>query len=322
MSEILVLAEHRNGELRSTTRELVGAALALRDKRDARVVLGLISDSPEALLGQARIEGVNEVVSIKVSAKDYEPDVIEKSVQMLIETVRPFLILAPHSVDSMGYAPAVATRTGCGFATDVFEIADGQDGVMARRAGYRQKVNIEVTFPGRATVLLTVRNGSFKAPEGSAEPIVSHIEAPPLASRVRSVGFLEPPAATDVDMTAADFILAVGRGVGEEANVKRFEVLAENLGAILGCSRPVADAGWLPKSRQVGQSGKTVSSCKLYVAMGISGAIQHLVGMKHVPTIIAVNTDLAASIFSVAHYGVVADILDLADALELELKKS
>ena len=116
-------------------------------------------------------------------------------------------------------------------------------------------------------------------------------------------------------MTGAEFILTVGRGIGEEANVAKFRELADAVGASLGCSRPIADAGWLPKSRQVGQSGKTASACKLYVAMGVSGAIQHLAGMKHVGTIVAVNTDANASIFSVAKYGIVGDIFEIADEL-------
>jgi electron transfer flavoprotein alpha subunit len=116
-------------------------------------------------------------------------------------------------------------------------------------------------------------------------------------------------------MAAAEFILTIGRGIGEEAKVPQFRELADAVGATLGCSRPIADAGWLPKSRQVGQSGKTASACKLYIAMGVSGAIQHLAGMKHVSTIVAVNSDAEASIFGVAKYGIVGDVFEIADEL-------
>jgi electron transfer flavoprotein alpha subunit len=163
-----------------------------------------------------------------------------------------------------------------------------------------------------------VRANVFKPPEASASPAVTRFEPPRAQSRLVGREFIEVSAGDDVDMTSAEFILAIGRGIGEEANVERFRELAEALGAVLGCSRPVADAGWLPKSRQIGQSGKTASACKLYVALGISGAIQHLAGMKHVSTIIAVNSDPAASIFSIATYGVVGDILEMADALRRE----
>jgi electron transfer flavoprotein alpha subunit len=141
------------------------------------------------------------------------------------------------------------------------------------------------------------------------------LDAPAAQSRAAGREFIELSAGDDVDMTAAEFILTVGRGIGEEANIPKFRELADAVGATLGCSRPIADAGWLPKSRQVGQSGKTASACKLYVAMGVSGAIQHLAGMKHVSTIIAVNTDAEASIFAVAKYGIVGDVFEIAEEL-------
>jgi electron transfer flavoprotein alpha subunit len=202
-----------------------------------------------------------------------------------------------------------------GFATDVFkaERIDGE--LVATRGGYGQKVNVEVDFPGRATVLLCVRGNVFKAPEQSASPRVTPFEAPPVESRSKGREFIELSAGDDVDMTAAEFILTIGRGIGEESKVPQFRELADAVGATLGCSRPIADAGWLPKSRQVGQSGKTASACKLYIAMGVSGAIQHLAGMKHVGTIVAVNTDAEASIFGVAKYGIVGDIFEVADEL-------
>jgi electron transfer flavoprotein alpha subunit len=186
---------------------------------------------------------------------------------------------------------------------------------VATRGGYGQKVNVEVDFPGKEVVVLAMRANTFKPPEGVASPAVTNFSVPAVRARVRGRSFIEVSSADDVDMTAAEFILSIGRGIGEQANVERFRELAAAVGATLGCSRPIADAGWLPKSRQVGQSGKTASACKLYVAMGISGAIQHLAGMKHVSTIVAVNADENASIFSVARYGIVGDIFEIADAL-------
>jgi electron transfer flavoprotein alpha subunit len=223
--------------------------------------------------------------------------------------------LVGHSVDSFGYAAALAARLGLGFATDVFnaERIDGE--LVATRGGYGQKVNVEVDFPGRNTVLLAIRANVFKAPDQAATPRVTTVDAPPVQSRATGRDFIELSAGDDVDMTAAEFILTVGRGIGEETKVAQFRELADAVGATLGCSRPIADAGWLPKSRQVGQSGKTASACKLYIAMGVSGAIQHLAGMKHVGTIVAVNSDAEASIFSVAKYGIVGDIFEIADEL-------
>jgi electron transfer flavoprotein alpha subunit len=155
----------------------------------------------------------------------------------------------------------------------------------------------------------------FKPPDPGAAPQVTAFEAPVTIGRAEGKEFVELSSADDVDMTAAEFILSIGRGIGEEAKVEQFRELADAVGATLGCSRPIADAGWLPKSRQVGQSGKTASACKLYIAMGVSGAIQHLAGMKHVNTIVAVNSDAEASIFTVATYGIVGDIFEVADEL-------
>jgi electron transfer flavoprotein alpha subunit len=316
MSGILIVAEHRRGELRPVTLEIVGAAQAARRSADERVAVALLADEPQRLIPAVSVAGVDEIVTVQTPSGDFDPDVLEAAVRALIEARSPALVLVPHSIDSFGYAAALAARGNYGFATDVFRIGYEGDALVATRAGYGQKVNVEVDFPGRAVVVLALRANVFKPPEGGATPAVSSFAAPPTRARVTGLEFIEPAAAgDDVDMTSAEFILAIGRGIGEQANVARFQELARALGAVLGCSRPVADAGWLPKSRQIGQSGKTASACRLYVAMGISGAIQHLAGMKHVSTIVAVNADAGASIFSIATYGVVADILEIADAL-------
>ena len=224
-------------------------------------------------------------------------------------------MLVAHSVDSFGYAAALAARLGLGFATDVFKAGWIDGALVATRGGYGQKVSVEVDFPGRATVLLAVRPNVFKPPEQAGSPRLSELSAPAVPARSSGREFVELASGDDVDMTAAEFILTIGRGIGEEANVAQFRELADAVGATLGCSRPIADAGWLPKSRQVGQSGKTASACKLYIAMGVSGAIQHLAGMKHVATIVAVNSDAGASIFGVAKYGIVGDVFEIAAEL-------
>jgi electron transfer flavoprotein alpha subunit len=250
-----------------------------------------------------------------VPVSEFDPDTFEAAVGALIAKRSPDVVLVAHSVDSFGYAAALAARLGLGFATDVFKVERVEGELVATRGGYGQKVSVEVDFPGRTTVLLAIRGNMFKAPEQAASPRVTAFDAPQAASRAAGREFIEMSAGDDVDMTAAEFILTIGRGIGEEAKVPQFRELADAIGATLGCSRPIADAGWLPKSRQVGQSGKTASACKLYVAMGVSGAIQHLAGMKHVSTIVAVNSDAEASIFGVAKYGIVGDIFEIADEL-------
>jgi electron transfer flavoprotein alpha subunit len=314
MSGILVIAEQRRGELRPISLELVSAAQALRRGGEA-VAVAIVNSAPENFVKALSVAGVDEIVTVPVASAEFDPDTVESAVGALIAQLKPDVVLVAHSVDSFGYAAALAARMGLGFATDVFNVERVDGELVATRGGYGQKVNVDVDFPGKSVVLLAIRGNVFKAPDQPAAPRVTAFEAPALESRATGREFIELSAGDDIDMTAAEFILTVGRGIGEEAKVAQFRELAEAVGATLGCSRPIADAGWLPKSRQVGQSGKTASACKLYIAMGVSGAIQHLAGMKHVSTIVAVNTDAEASIFSVANYGIVGDVFEIAEEL-------
>jgi electron transfer flavoprotein alpha subunit len=314
MSDILIIAEQRRGELRPVSLELVSAAQTLR-RAGEEVSVAILAAKPDQFIGELSVAGVDEIVTVKVSLADFDPDTFESAMGALIAERTPELVLVPHSVDSFGYAAALAARSRLGFATDVFKAERIDDELVATRGGYGQKVNVEVDFPGRATVLLAMRGNVWKPPEESAAPRITAFEPPAVQSRAAPREFIELAAGDDIDMAGAEFILSIGRGIGEEAKVPQFRELADAIGAELGCSRPIADAGWLPKSRQVGQSGKTASACKLYIAMGVSGAIQHLAGMKHVSTIVAVNSDAEASIFSVAKYGIVGDIFEIAEEL-------
>jgi electron transfer flavoprotein alpha subunit len=314
MGGILVIAEQRRGELRPVSLELVSAAQGLRGSGEP-VEVALLAPDPGRLIGALSIAGVDEIVTVQTAAAEFDPDTFESAIGALISARCPSVVLVAHSVDSFGYAAALAARQGLGFATDVFKVERVDGELVATRGGYGQKVSVEIDFPGRSTVLIAVRATVFKAPDAPASPKVTNFTAPVTTSRAVGGEFAEVSAADDVDMTAAEFILTIGRGVGEEARVAQFRELADAIGATLGCSRPIADAGWLPKSRQVGQSGKTASACQLYIAMGVSGAIQHLAGMKHIKTIVAVNSDAGASIFGVAKYGIVGDIFEIAEEL-------
>lgn len=315
MSGILVVSEHRKGELRPVTGELVGAAVALKVATGEPVLVAVIGEAPERYADALKLEGVDEILTVQAVVDAFDPEIYEASVRALIAARQPSLVLLPHTIDTLGYAAPLAACDGHGLATDVFGIVREADGWVATRAGYGQKVNVEVDFPGRTTVVLTVRPGAYKPVENAGAPSVSAIPAPAVTPRSQHLGFEEPAGGDDVDIPGAEFILSIGRGVGEEDNVEQFKELSDAVGATLGCSRPIADSGWLPKSRQVGQSGKTAANCKLYIAMGISGSVQHMAGMKHVDTIIAVNTDPEASIFSIARYGIVGDIFDIGQEL-------
>lgn len=314
MSEILVIAEHRSGELRPISLELIAAANELKATSGSTLTVALIGAEAASFTGEVSVDGVDEIVTVATSNTNFQPDEWEAAATALIEARSPSLVLMPHSVDSWGFAPALGATGAYGFATDVFGITQDGGEWVATRAAYKEKVHVEIDFPGKSTVILTVRGGTWKPAEGSSSPAVSALDASATAN-TQHVSFVEPPATGDVDITQAEFMMSIGRGIAEEDNVEQFAELAETIGATLGCSRPIADSGWLPKSRQVGQSGQIVTSCKLYVALGISGSVQHQAGMKHVENIICVNTDPEASIFSIARYGIVGDIFEIAEEL-------
>ena len=315
MSGILVIAEHRQGELRPVSLELISAASSLKEDNGGNIMVAIIGSEPQEFVGSLSVQGVDEIITVQVASNEFQPDIYEACVNAIIEEKQPSLVLIPHSVDAWGYAPALGASGKYGFTTDVFSMRYEETELVATRAAYKEKVYVDIDFPGKETVVVTVRAGSYNPVEEISSPAVSTFAAPEFQVRSEHKQFIKPEETGDVDITQSEFMLSVGRGISEENNVEQFSELADLVDATLGCSRPIADAGWLPKSRQVGQSGKTVSNCKLYLAMGISGSVQHMAGMKHVENIIAVNTDPEASIFSIAKYGIVADIFDIAEEL-------
>ncbi len=315
MSGILVIAEHRQGELSDASLETIAAAASLKAAKAQDLAVAVLARNPDDYVDRVSVAGVDEVIKVEVSTEDFQSDIYEGVVLSLVDERKPSVVMMPHSVDAWGYAPVVAAKRGFGCATDVFEIKYQGDDLVATRAAYAEKMHMDVDFPGKDTVVLTLRGNVFKPVEESGSPTVSSFEAPGMEPRTEHIGYIEPESTGDVDITQAEFMLSIGRGVGEEDNVEEFKELAEVMGFTLGCSRPIVDNGWLPSSRQVGQSGKTVGNCNVYIAMGISGSVQHMAGMKQVPNIIAVNTDAEASIFSIARYGIVGDIFDIADEL-------
>ncbi len=318
MADVLVIAEARRGRLRDVSFELIGAAVALKETIGGTVSVAIIDAGAASHAAALGADGVEEVLTVTSPAPQFEAHVAGRALQELIEHQRPRLVLAAHSIDALGYAPAVAAAMGLGFATDVVGVS-WDVGPIATRGAYGGKLVDELDFPGKQCTLLLVRSSAF----GPAEPGTGQTPVREIAielsgvARTEHVGYLEAETG-DVDITEADFLLSVGRGVEEKDNVARFEELADRLGATLSVSRPLVDAGWVPSDRQVGQSGQTVKP-RVYLAMGISGAVQHLAGMRTADTIIAVNTDPEAPIFGVAHYGAVVDMFELADELDREL---
>ncbi len=316
MAEILVIASHRSGELNPGTLEVITAATELKQATGNKISVVIIADKPDQYVKALSVGGVDEIIKVSVPQAEFQPDYYESVVLAVADERKPQLILAPHGVDAWSFMPVVAAKRRYGCATDVFEIRYEDGKPVAVRAAYAEKMHMELDFPHKETVVLTIRGNTYKPSETSATPAISEFQAPAVEPRTRHIGFHAPDTSGDVDIAQAEYILSIGRGIAEEDNVEQFNELADQMGFTLGCSRPIADNGWLPKSRQVGQSGKTVSNCKLYLAMGISGSVQHMAGMKHVQTIVAVNTDAEASIFNIARYGIVADLFDIAEELK------
>ncbi|MCB1483599.1 MAG: electron transfer flavoprotein subunit alpha/FixB family protein [Hyphomicrobiaceae bacterium] len=319
MAGILLFAEHLNGAVRDITKEAIGAAVSVKDKLGGPLVVAVIGQSLDALASEVDWQGVDEIVTVKMDGDHFDPHIYEECALQLGKKYRPQLILFGHTVNGMACASAVAARIGAGFASDVLALASDDKTIVATRGAYGNKVNLEVAFPGREIVVLALRGATYPVPEGKGSATRSSFEADlgDAAKPMQHTGYIEAPP-SDIDISKAEYILSVGRGIQEKDNLPRFEKLADRLGFTFGCSRPIVDSGWLPKPHQVGQSGKVASVCKVYIALGISGAVQHLYGMKHVDTIIAVNTDPEAPIFNVATYGVCMDLFELTQELEAQ----
>lgn len=314
MSGILVIAETRRGKLREVSLELLSVGVKLKRRAGGQLAVATVAANPERYRQQLAIEGVDETIAVAAPIKDFEAHVAQAALEALIDELRPTIVLLAHSVDSLGFAPAVAARGGHGLASDVTELT-WDDGPVAMREVYGGKLEAELDFADKSTTIALVRPGVFPraAQHTSAAPPSRELTVAPPTVLSEHRGF-EEAQTDDVDVTKADFIVAIGAGVKDKNDVADFEELAQHLGATLCASRPPIEAGWLPRSRGIGQSGKTVKP-RVYLALGISGAAQHIAGMRNAETIIAVNKDPKAPIFSIADYGAVADLYEVADAL-------
>jgi electron transfer flavoprotein alpha subunit len=315
MSGVLVIAEARQGVLRDVSLELVAAALSVKADAGGRVAVAVVDQQPDRFADRLAVDGVDEVLLVPTPTEHFEAHVAGRVLAELIAAESPSLVLLGFTIDSLGFGPAVAAKGGLGFASDVTGLRwDG--GPVAARGAYGDKLVSELEFPGKETTLLLLRAGVFEPAQASgAAPATRAVElALDGVAKTEHLGFEEAEAG-DVDITKAQFLLSIGRGVEDQDDIPRFEQLADKLGATLSSSRPLVDAGWMPSARQVGQSGKTVKP-RVYLALGISGAVQHLAGIRTAETIIAVNTDPEAPIFGVATYGAVIDLFELADELE------
>ena len=316
----LVVLEHGTGKWNRMSFEALSAGSELRDAF-GDVYAAAIGQNIGELASQVTRYGVAKVFLLEHPLlADYTPDGYSLALQQLIRQIQPDLVIFPHTYQARDYAPKVAARFGRPLVSDVIGVNPGNKTFL--RQLFQGKLNSEVKFV-EGPCFISVQAGAFRAAEaGSGTGTVETFDVSLEPSQIRSK--TEPPyreAQRSVDLNAADVIVSVGRGIKEKENLKIVEDLAEALGAELAASRPICDNGWLPMERQVGSSGQTVSP-KVYFAVGISGAIQHLVGIKGSKTIVAINKDENAPIFESADYGAVGDLFEIVPALTEEIKKA
>ena len=319
---ILVVAEQRDGKLNRATWETIAAAQALAGGLPIKVVvLGSPGGVPQEIAGG----GVAEVlVGDQPALAMYSPDAFTMALQGIIESAAPQFVLLPHTYQTRDFAPRLAARMRRPLITDVTGIKGTGPSATFIRPMFQGKLAAEVKPVGDAPWIITFQIGAYRADavKKSGTAPVTAVKVTIDERRIRQQP--EPPfqeAKQAVDLSQAERIVAVGRGIKSQENIPIAEKLAKALGAELAASRPICDNGWLPMERQIGSSGQTVAP-KLYVALGISGAIQHLVGMKGARTIVAINKDADAPIFEVADYGIVGDLFEIAPAIVSELEKS
>ena len=317
MSDVLAVTEHRRGELRDVSHELVTAGRELADATGGGLHLAVISGDVGGYAGKLDHEDVDTIHTVDFG-EEFNHDVYVQATEALYDAVGPQYVLAPNTVNGLDYAPAVAQRLGIPLVTDVTGMeVDG--GLSVTREFYAGKTEGDVDVAGDRAVV-TIRPGEWPAAKGVGDATIEAFDADIEEEAVRStVTGYEEVGAGDVDISEADVLVSVGRGIEEEENIKIIEELADAMGATVSASRPIVDNGWLPQDRQVGQSGKKVTP-DIYIAVGISGAVQHVAGMKGSDTIIAVNTDPSAPIFDIADYGIVDDLFDVVPALTAEFE--
>jgi len=321
MTEIFVLAEHRQGTIRDITYEMLTKAREIAQKTNTEttaIILG--KDTKEK--AKPLTEHAKKIITIEdAKLENFNSDAYQKVLSALIKEHKPLLTLIGHTSYGIDLAPRLATALGLPLATDCIDLTFEGETLTITRQMYGGKVNVKATAHKSESYLATIRPATFE-PKKPPTPLNAQIiEKPsPLTEEITTKRFIQyvlpPPGG--VDITAAEKLVGIGRGIKDQANMPIMEELAKTLGAVLACSRPIVDKGWLPNDRQVGSSGKTVKP-KLYIAFGISGAFQHVLGMKNSDLIIAINKDPNAPIFSFADYAITEDLFKIVPALKSKI---
>lgn len=321
MREILVLAEHRRGEIREITFEMLtkGRDIAEKTKSElASIILGKnIKDKAEVLSRYSDKVLVVEDDRLEL----FNSDIYQEALSHIIIERKPLIIMIGHTSYGVELAPSLAVSLSTPLVTDCLDLFFENGHLTAIRQMYGGKTYAKIKVKKADSYMVTFRQGVTQPVERSFKGEIVEIPSPILKEPIKKkVLDYVLPSVGEVDISSADILVSLGRGIKDRSNISLGEELAKVLGGVLACSRPIVDKGWLPQDRQVGASGKTVKP-KLYLALGISGAFQHIVGMKDSQLIISVNKDPNAPIFNISHYGVVDDLFKIVPALINKIKE-
>jgi len=325
--KILVITELRQGKWNNASFETLAAAQQIAKDTSSAVSALVIGKGVAPFAGELAAKHVAEVLTVEHDLLEtYTPDGYCGALKQVVESAKPDLVLFPHTYQVRDFAPKLAAMLGKGMIGDCIGYRNEASKLVFVRQMFQGKTAADVTFAGAAPWFASFQSGAFRADLLAAHPSgkapISAVTVSLSADQIRTKPLeLFKEAKSAVDLTQAPLIVAIGRGIKAPENIPQAEALAKALGGEIAASRPICDEGWLPMERQIGSSGQTVAP-KLYLALGISGAIQHVVGMKGARTIVAVNKDSNAPIFEIADYGVVGDIFEIMPALTEALEKA
>ena len=321
---ILAVLEQHGGSWNKMSFETLAAAQQIAKQLNTTASAAVVGQDPGALASELATKQLDKVYAVRHDLlKAYTPDAYSAALRQLVERASPAVVLFPHTYQVRDFLPKLATSLGRVAVSDVVSHRIDNGRVVLVRQLFQGKVNADIRFASEAPNFASLQAGAYRADQVAAgtapvETVVPELAAGDIRTKPQDL-FRESQRA--VDLGAAEIIVSVGRGIKEAENIPLVRQLAEVLGAELAASRPICDAGWLPMERQVGSSGQTVAP-KMYLAVGISGAIQHLVGMKGSRTVVAINKDANAPIFEVADYGIVGDLFQVVPELVEAIRKA
>jgi len=321
MAEIFVLVEHRQGKIRDITYEMLGAGEKLASQQGASLTTILLGHNVKNFAEELATRALKVLVVEDEQLEHFNSIFYQKVLSSLIAKYQPLLTLIGHTAFGMDLAPSLSVEMGFPLVTDCIGLFLEENRLKAVRSIYGGKVNANVSLKESKGYMATVRPGVFNPGTPGEKKGGIVMESSPFQGTIdvkKFIEYIEAPI-TGEDITQAEIIVSVGQGIGGPEHIPMIEEVAKSLGGVIACSRPVVDRNWLPKERQVGISGKTVKP-KVYIAIGISGAFQHVTAMQGSETIIAINKDPRAPIFAVADYGIVDDFQNVIPILKEKTK--